>query len=106
MGHEEVVRLLLEKNAEVNLQIDNYGNPLQNPCARKHEAVVRLLVEMGANVNICIARFGSAPHQNPSFASLQRRVRMLTNRGEHFELKPNAASAKSSQGSGSHSKGG
>ena len=45
---EAVVRLLLEKGADVNAQGGYYGNALQAASARGHEAVVRLLLDKGA----------------------------------------------------------
>ena len=50
-GHEAVVRLLLEKGANVNAEGGKYGNALQAASFGGHEAVVRLLLEKGANVN-------------------------------------------------------
>ena len=47
-GHEAVVRLLLEKGADVNAQGGQYGNALQAASYRGHEAVVRLLLKSGA----------------------------------------------------------
>jgi ankyrin repeat protein len=44
-GHEVVVKLLLEKGAELETK-DNYGQtPLLWAVEREHEAVVKLLVE-------------------------------------------------------------
>jgi ankyrin repeat protein len=43
-GHEEVVRLLLDKGAEVNAQGGRYGNALQAASDRGHEEVVKMLV--------------------------------------------------------------
>jgi ankyrin repeat protein len=60
MGHEAVVRLLLEKGAEVNAQGGIYGNALQAASHVGHEAVVRLLLEKGADVNAEGGCFGNA----------------------------------------------
>ncbi|RDW58861.1 hypothetical protein BP6252_13337 [Coleophoma cylindrospora] len=59
-GNEPVVRLLLEKGAEVNAQGGQYGNALQAAAAAfgDNEAVVRLLLEKGAEVNAQGGEFG------------------------------------------------
>lgn len=46
-----MVRLLIEKGAEVNAQGDKYGNALQAVSWRGDKQVVRLLIEKGAEVN-------------------------------------------------------
>ena len=50
-GHEAVVRLLLEKGANVNAKEDNGETALHEAAWGGHEAVVQLLLEKGANVN-------------------------------------------------------
>lgn len=46
-GHKQVVKLLLDKGAEVNVQGRVYGNALQAASQGDHEAV-KLLVAWGA----------------------------------------------------------
>ena len=55
-----MVRLLLEKGANVNAEGGYYGNALQAASYGGHEAVVRLLLENGANVNAEGGRLGNA----------------------------------------------
>jgi len=43
-----VVRLLLDKGADVNAQGGSFGNALQAASENGHEAVVRLLLDEGA----------------------------------------------------------
>jgi hypothetical protein len=50
-GHEEVVKLLLEKDADPNSQDYDGRTPLLFATDRGHEAVVRLLVKRGADIN-------------------------------------------------------
>jgi ankyrin repeat protein len=58
-GHEAVVKLLLDKGADVNAQGGYYGNALQaassggykTPSSGGHKAVVKLLLDKGAHSN-------------------------------------------------------
>jgi ankyrin repeat protein len=46
-GHEAVVRLLVEKGADVKAKNKNGGTALDVAASQKHEAVVRLLKGYG-----------------------------------------------------------
>ena len=46
-GHEAVVKLLLEKGAELETKDDNGRTPLSWAAENGHEAVVKLLLEQG-----------------------------------------------------------
>jgi ankyrin repeat protein len=59
-GHIAVVRLLLEKGADVNVQGGQWGSALQAASYWGHQAVVRLLLENGADVNAQGGDFGNA----------------------------------------------
>ena len=51
-GHEGLVRLLLDKGADVNAQRDDLlGSPLQAASLNNHLNVMRLLLDKGADVN-------------------------------------------------------
>jgi ankyrin repeat protein len=47
-----VVKLLLDKDAEVNAQGGPYGNALQAASSGGHEAVVKLLLDKGVHSNV------------------------------------------------------
>ena len=47
-GHDEVVRLLLERGAEVDALRDSGWTPLTAAIYRGHEAVALILIEAGA----------------------------------------------------------
>jgi len=49
--HYFVVKLLLEKGADVNAQGGYYGNALHAACCQRNPKIVQLLLEKGANVN-------------------------------------------------------
>jgi ankyrin repeat protein len=74
-GHEAVVRLLLEKGANVN-----NGNALCAASSGGHEAVVRLLLNRGADVNAKSGQDGNALYAASS-GGHEAVVRLLLNRG-------------------------
>jgi ankyrin repeat protein len=49
MGHEGIVKLLLDKGANINA---SNGWALRNAVRNKHKAVAKLLIEKGINVNV------------------------------------------------------
>jgi ankyrin repeat protein len=59
-GHEAVVKMLLNKGSEVNVQGGCYGNALQAASFRGHEAVVKMLLNKGAKVNAQGGDYGNA----------------------------------------------
>jgi ankyrin repeat protein len=80
VGHEAVVRLLLDKGADVNAQGGVYHNALQAASERGHEAVVRLLLNKGADVNAQGGSLGNAL-QAASDGGHEAVVKMLVERG-------------------------
>ena len=55
-----MVKLLLDKGAEVNAQGGKYGNALQAASLGGHEQVVKLLLNKGANIDTQGGHFGNA----------------------------------------------
>jgi hypothetical protein len=51
-GHKAVVKLLLDKGADVNAQGGRYSNTLQAALAKGREAVVKLLLDKGADARV------------------------------------------------------
>lgn len=49
-GHEQIVKLLLDKGVDVNAQGGFYCNALQAASVRGHERIVKLLLK-GTDVN-------------------------------------------------------
>ena len=61
-GHEAVVKLLLEKGAELETKDKNYGQtPLLLAAEKGHEAVVKLLLEKGAEIETKDKDYGRTP---------------------------------------------
>ncbi|KAF8522653.1 hypothetical protein JB92DRAFT_3268881, partial [Gautieria morchelliformis] len=58
--HDETVRFLIEKGADVNAQGGHYGSALQTAASRHHDAIVQLLIEKGADVNVQGGHYGNA----------------------------------------------
>jgi ankyrin repeat protein len=54
------VKLLLDKNADVNAQGGWYGNALYAATLRGHKAIVKLLLNKNADVNAQGGRYGNA----------------------------------------------
>ncbi|KAH7390279.1 ankyrin repeat-containing domain protein [Cadophora sp. MPI-SDFR-AT-0126] len=79
-GHEQVVKLLLDKGADVNAQSGFYGNALQAASAGGHEQVVKLLLDKGANVNAQGGSYGNAL-QAASYGGCEQIVKLLLDKG-------------------------
>ncbi|KAF7978596.1 hypothetical protein HWV62_45320 [Athelia sp. TMB] len=59
-GHIEIARLLLENEADVDVEGGRYGTALQAACAEGHLELAVLLLDKGANVNVERGRYGTA----------------------------------------------
>lgn len=59
-GHEDLVRLLIDRGADVNAQNRAGMTPLHCASMAGHEGVVRILVDRGANVHL-IDGIGNSP---------------------------------------------
>ena len=51
-GHAEIVKLLIEQRADVNVHGQFHITPLMWASGRGHVVIVRLLIEQGAKVNV------------------------------------------------------
>ena len=67
---EEVVRLLLERGADVHALDEHGQTPLQMAALENENVeVFRLLLEMGASLDVADTRFGSTPFHSAAFAN-------------------------------------
>ncbi|KAM0251267.1 hypothetical protein ACHAQJ_008258 [Trichoderma viride] len=57
-GNMNLVRLLLDRGAKLDLESDRYGTALQTACQWGHAEIIRLLLDHGADVNILGRKVG------------------------------------------------
>jgi ankyrin repeat protein len=100
-GHKQIVKLLLDKGANVNAQSGYYGNTLQAASKGGHEAVVQLLLDKGAEVNAQGGVYSNAL-QAASKGGHEAVAQLLLNKGAEVNaqggLYGNALSAASKGG--------
>ncbi|KAJ6118823.1 hypothetical protein N7471_013443 [Penicillium samsonianum] len=89
-GHGMIVKLLLERGADVNAQSGLDGNALQAACYQGHDKIVQMLLERAADVNAQGGRYGNAL-QAACYRGHDKIVQMLLERaanvnaqGGHF----------------------
>ena len=85
MGHENIVRLLLDRGAAVNDGRGLYHSPLQGASYLGSESIVRLLLSHYSEVNNYGGVFGSAL-QAASYNGFDNIVRLLLDRGAEMEF--------------------
>jgi ankyrin repeat protein len=79
-GRKDVIHLLLDKGANVNVQGGLCGNALQAASHGGHEQVVKLLLDKGADVNAQSGTFGNALHA-ASQGGHEQVVKLLLDKG-------------------------
>jgi ankyrin repeat protein len=84
-GNEAVVRLLIDRGADVNTQGGVHRNALQAAALKGDEAVVRLLVDRGADVNTQGGYYGNALQEAASKGN-EAVVRLLVDRGANVNI--------------------
>lgn len=80
MGHEEVVRRLLDWGAEVNAGNKYRETALTLAAEGGHTAVVSLLLDWGAEINV-VDEFGDTPLLNATEGNHEATLRLLLKRG-------------------------
>ena len=84
-GHDNIVRLLLEKGADVNMETGYYGSALQAASLNGDDSIIRLLLEKGAEVNMQGGRYGNAL-QAASLRGHESIVRLLLEKGADVNM--------------------
>jgi ankyrin repeat protein len=93
-GHQEVVKLLLDKDADPNIENRYSGRtPLQNAVENGHQEVVKLLLDKDADPNIESRYSGQTPLQNAVENGHQEVVKLLLDK----DADPNIESRYSGQ---------
>lgn len=81
-GDTEIVRLLLEKGANVNFRHPlGGGTPLTDAAMPGHTEIVRLLLEKGADINAKDEYMGYTALMNAAFAGRTETMRLLVEKG-------------------------
>ncbi|KAJ5733319.1 hypothetical protein N7533_013766 [Penicillium manginii] len=84
-GHQEIIKLLLDQGADINVQGGFYGNALQAASLTGHQEIVKLLLEQGADINTQGGFYGNAL-QAASSKGHQETVKILQQRGTIHRL--------------------
>ncbi|KAJ4359359.1 hypothetical protein N0V85_009450 [Neurospora sp. IMI 360204] len=79
-GYKEVVKMLLDKGADVNAQGGDYGRALQAASGGGHKEIVEMLLDKGADVNAQGGLYGTAL-QAASGEGYKEIVKMLLDKG-------------------------
>ena len=89
-GHRNVVKLLLEHGADVNVQVEHYGNALQAAAYRENQEIISLLLERGADINVQGGYYGNAL-QAAAAGGHPRTVKLLLDYGADVTMQPKMA---------------
>ena len=89
MGHLDIVKLLLDHGADVNLHGGRYGNALQAAVYKGSLDIVTLLLDHGADVNVQGGYYGNALQAAASGGTLEI-VKLLLERGADVTVQPNS----------------
>jgi len=97
-GHEEIIKLMLKKGADVNAQ-GYYGNALQGASCKGHKEIVQLLIREGADVNSWRKGYTKSALHAASHSGNKDIVELLLERGANVtEQGGNALQAASAGG--------
>ncbi|KAF7972855.1 hypothetical protein HWV62_16888 [Athelia sp. TMB] len=88
-GHVEIVRMLLDKGANVNAEGGTYGSALQAASVGGYLEVAKLLMDKGANVNFEGGIYVSALRAASEFGHLEL-VKLLLDRGANVNAEGRA----------------
>eukprot|EP00049_Salpingoeca_infusionum_P007023 m.114564 g.114564 ORF g.114564 m.114564 type:complete len:1061 (-) comp13543_c0_seq4:1459-4641(-) len=78
-GHIEIVRLLLDKGVDIDVQTQYGWTPLMHACSHGHDAIVQLLLQFGARADLVNVLGCGAIHCACQAGSLPLVERLLVN---------------------------
>ncbi|TKA40658.1 hypothetical protein B0A49_13692, partial [Cryomyces minteri] len=84
-GHMDIVKILLDRGANVNVQAEYFVTALQAASAKGHEKIVELLLNGGANDDVEASHYGTAL-QAASATGFKKTVELLLNRGANVNV--------------------
>ncbi|KAF7513467.1 hypothetical protein GJ744_008761 [Endocarpon pusillum] len=84
-GREATIRLLIEKDADVNMQGGRFGYALQLAAYNGSEAVVRYLIEKGADINMQGGHYGNVLEAAITAGS-EATIRLLIEKGADVNM--------------------
>ena len=100
-GHQDIVQILLDQGADVDVEGGEYSNALQAASLEGHQEIVQILLDKGADINAQGGYYGNAL-QAASSGGHQEIVRMLLDKGADVNAEGgrygNALQAASSKG--------
>ncbi|KAK7044450.1 ANK-REP-region domain-containing protein [Favolaschia claudopus] len=76
----EIIKMLLDKGADMNIVDTKYGSALQAAAYKESESIVKMLLDAGANMNIAGGEFGTAL-QVAAYGKSEPIVKMLLDAG-------------------------
>ena len=82
-GHTNIVRLLLERGADVNLEINNHGYAIEDAAVGGHEEVVEMLLDRGANLDRALVSAAGSGQVRLVRHLLGKDVNLLTHKWLH-----------------------
>ncbi|KAI8630712.1 hypothetical protein F5Y19DRAFT_32450 [Xylariaceae sp. FL1651] len=84
-GHQEIVQMLLESNADVNAIFGKYGTALIAASLSGDQEIVQILLNRGADINVISKEYGTALTV-ASLVGYQKIVQMLLDRGADINM--------------------
>jgi ankyrin repeat protein len=86
LGHNKIVQMLLDRDADVNAQGGRYGSALQAASEEGHDKIVQMLLDAGADVNAQSGLYGNALYA-ASVRGYDSIVQMLLDGGKDVNIR-------------------
>jgi ankyrin len=86
-GHLEVVKLLLQRNADVNIKSVRKTTPLYRAIREGHLEIAKLILQKNADVNIAESEEGMAPLHEASVLGNLEIVKLILKKNANVNIK-------------------